>query len=34
MPREMAPGHLVACHYPLSEPVAPEAAAASASVSQ
>jgi hypothetical protein len=29
MPRELAPGHLVACHFPLSEP-APLASAAAA----
>jgi oligopeptide transport system ATP-binding protein len=33
IPREMSPGHLVACHFPLSEPVSPEAATASATIS-
>ncbi len=28
IPRELMPGHLVACHFPLSEPAAPAAAAA------
>src|SRR6185437_4190957 len=32
VPREMAPGHLVACHFPLNEPVAPATAAAGATI--
>ncbi|MGH3251139.1 MAG: dipeptide/oligopeptide/nickel ABC transporter ATP-binding protein, partial [Trebonia sp.] len=27
-PRELAPGHLVACHFPLTEPAPAEAGAA------
>ncbi len=33
IPRELAPGHLVACHYPLSEPAATVAATADATMS-